>query len=102
VYLIYTILEHAEVVTKLLAALEPLRSHDITKLVDAQFTKIPYLQWVIEEGLRLHPGVQTALPRYVPKGGRNLAGYFIPEGTTIESQNYSAHRDPKIFAEPEK
>jgi cytochrome P450 len=99
---LYAILKHPEIHAKLLEALEPLRNHDITKLSDTQFLKIPYLQMVIEEGLRLHPGIQTGLPRYVPKGGRTLAGYFIPEGTVVESQNWTVHRDPKFFPEPEK
>jgi cytochrome P450 len=44
---------------------------------DAQ--KMPYLQAVIKEALRLHPAVGLGLPRVVPKGGAVLAGRFFPE-----------------------
>jgi cytochrome P450 len=70
--------------------------------VDAQFVKIPYMPVMLDEGLRLHSGIQTGLPRYVPKGGRTLAGYYVLEGTNIESQNWTVHRNPKFWAEPEK
>ncbi|KAA8908957.1 cytochrome P450 [Sphaerosporella brunnea] len=101
-YLIYTILKHPDIRDKLLDALEPLRKHDIATLVDSQLVKIPYLQMLVDEGLRLHPGIQGALPRSVPAGGRTLAGYYIPEGTSVESQNWTVHRDPKVFPEPER
>lgn len=41
---------------------------------------LPYLQGVIKEVLRLHPAVGTILPRFVPKGGLELAGYYFPPG----------------------
>uniref|UniRef100_A0A0D2XL07 Pisatin demethylase n=1 Tax=Fusarium oxysporum (strain Fo5176) TaxID=660025 RepID=A0A0D2XL07_FUSOF len=45
---------------------------------DAQ--KMPYLQAVIKEGLRLHPAGGLPLSRIVPKGGATIAGHFFPEG----------------------
>lgn len=41
---------------------------------------LPYLQAVIKEVLRLHPAVGTILPRFVPKGGLELASYYFPPG----------------------
>lgn len=41
---------------------------------------LPYLQAVIKEVLRLHPAVGTILPRFVPKGGLELSGYYFPPG----------------------
>ncbi len=41
--------------------------------------KLPYLQAVIKEGLRLHPATGLPMVRVVPKGGATLAGRFFPE-----------------------
>jgi cytochrome P450 len=41
---------------------------------------MPYLQAVLKEALRIHPGTGYPLFRVVPKGGAFLAGQFFPEG----------------------
>ncbi|KAI0476723.1 cytochrome P450 3A13 [Xylaria cf. heliscus] len=68
---------------------------------DVPFDKLPYLDAVVMEALRVYPAIPMSLPRYVPKGGRTIDGYFIPEHTIVSSQAYSAHRiDDKVFPEP--
>lgn len=44
--------------------------------------KLPYLQAVIKESMRLHPGVGFPLFRIVPKGGAVICGRFFPEGVS--------------------
>ena len=44
--------------------------------------KMPYLQAVIKEGLRMHPATGMPLSRVVPKGGAKLAGRFVAEGVS--------------------
>ncbi|KAH6654422.1 cytochrome P450 [Truncatella angustata] len=64
--------------------------------------KLTYLDAVVLEGLRCTPAIPMSLPRYVPKGGRTIDGYFVPERTIVSSQAYSAHRiDQKVFPEPD-
>ena len=37
-------------------------------------------------------------PRYVPPGGRSIAGFFIPERTIVSCQSWSVHRlNPAVF-----
>jgi len=43
---------------------------------------MPYLQAVLKEALRVHPGTGYPLFRVVPKGGEVIAGQFFPEGVS--------------------
>ncbi|KAI8947438.1 cytochrome P450 3A13 [Xylaria longipes] len=68
---------------------------------NVSFDKLPYLDAVVLEGLRCFPAIPMSLPRYVPRGGRTIDGYFIPEHTIVSSQAYSAHRiDQEVFPQP--
>lgn len=60
--------------------------------------ELPYLEAVIKEGLRCFPPIPMSQPRYVPKGGRSIDGYFIPEGTIGSCQAWSVHHlNEKIY-----
>ncbi|KAI1306351.1 cytochrome P450 3A13 [Xylaria venustula] len=66
------------------------------------FDKLPYLDAIVLEGLRCFPAIPMSLPRYVPRGGRTIDGFFIPERTIVSSQAFSAHRiDRKVFYQPD-
>lgn len=65
--------------------------------------KLPYLDAVVNEGLRCFPAIPMSLPRYVPRGGRTIDGYFIPEHTIVSSQPYSVQRlDETVFPQPDR
>lgn len=44
--------------------------------------KQPYLQAVIKEALRLHPGTGYPMWRIVPAGGLTICGQILPEGVS--------------------
>ncbi|KAI0417674.1 cytochrome P450 3A13 [Xylaria grammica] len=68
---------------------------------DVSFDKLPYLDAVVQEGLRCFPPIPMSLPRYVPLGGRTIDGFFIPERTIVSSQAFSAHQvDQTVFPQP--
>ncbi|GAB7336785.1 hypothetical protein MBLNU13_g10871t2 [Cladosporium sp. NU13] len=59
--------------------------------------RLPYMQAVIKETLRLHPAVGMPLFRVVPEGGASLAGQCFPEGTVVGINAWVIHRDPHIW-----
>jgi len=54
---------------------------DPIKFSEAQ--KMPYLQAVIKEALRVHPATGLILGRVVPKEGAVLAGQYFPPGVRL-------------------
>lgn len=44
--------------------------------------KLPYLQAVISEALRIHPAVGVPLLRVAPEGGATIDGYYFPQGVS--------------------
>jgi cytochrome P450 len=71
-----------------------------TGFVDAELEKLPLLNAVIEETLRLYGAVPGSLPRMVPPSGTTLGGYYCPAGTTVTTQSYSTHRQSNAFPNP--
>lgn len=48
----------------------------------ASTTHLPYLNAVINEGLRLDPPVVVTPPRVVPAGGDTVCGRYVPAGVS--------------------
>ncbi|KAF2165317.1 hypothetical protein M409DRAFT_67187 [Zasmidium cellare ATCC 36951] len=67
---------------------------------DADTEKLPFLSAVIEETMRLYGAAPGMLPRIVPPGGVDMGGFYIPQGMTVTTHAYSAHRDPEVFPDP--
>ncbi|KAH8890918.1 cytochrome P450 3A13 [Thozetella sp. PMI_491] len=67
----------------------------------ASFDKLPYLDAVVMEALRCFPPIPMSLPRYVPRTGRSVDGYWVPGGTIVSCQAYSVQRlDQSVFPNP--
>lgn len=63
---------------------------------------LPYLRACLDESLRIFPPISHGLTRRTPEEGSDIAGHYIPGGTTVAVSSFIAHRDPCIFPEPEK
>ncbi|KAK1975068.1 pisatin demethylase [Colletotrichum cereale] len=59
--------------------------------------KIPYLQAVIYEGLRMRTPLLGLFPKVVPKGGDEFLGQHIPGGTSICMNTSSLLRSTSLF-----
>jgi len=60
---------------------------------------LPYLNAVVNEGLRLHTTVSGGLPRIVPAGGMTILGRHFKEGTCVSVPTYSMHRNEAVWGE---
>jgi cytochrome P450 len=66
---------------------------------DSEARKMPYLQAVIKEGLRIFPPVTGLMSKVVPPGGDTFNGLFIPEGTKIGYCAWGVFRDKQIWGQ---
>ena len=62
--------------------------------------RLPYLQAVLQEGLRMYPPVPIALPRRTPKEGTIIEGEWIPGDVAIGANHFSTYRIPDLFKDP--
>ena len=64
-----------------------------------ELAKIPYLDWVLNESMRLYPPAWLQM-RFVAKE-TELDGVRLPVGTLIILSQWVIHRLPEIWADPE-
>lgn len=59
-----------------------------------------YLDYIIQETLRLKPGVPSGSRRVTPPGGVVIDGVHIPGGVIVGVPTHLVQRDPRYWAEP--
>ncbi|KAL9094280.1 MAG: hypothetical protein Q9165_003420 [Trypethelium subeluteriae] len=64
-------------------------------------SKLPYLNAVVKETLRLYPPFSGAQPRRF-RSDVVIDGYVIPAGTSVSMSTYAMHRNAEVFPEPER
>lgn len=89
------LLVNARVIAKLRAEFDPHPS----PITDAVARKLPYLQAVIKEGLRIFPPVVGLMSKEVPPPGDTIGGRYIPGGTKIGVGAYGIYRNKEIWGE---
>lgn len=67
----------------------------------AEAKKLPYLQAVVREGLRINPPFTGLLSKEVPLGGDHYHGVYIPAGTRIGHNTWSVSRNAIFGADPD-
>ncbi|MFM7640096.1 MAG: cytochrome P450, partial [Cyanobium sp.] len=67
----------------------------------AALLKLPYLQAVCNETLRIYPVGMLTFPRQL-QAPLTLAGHQLEAGTVVMGCIYLAHRRPEVFPEPEQ
>ncbi|XP_048335699.1 cytochrome P450 81Q32-like [Ziziphus jujuba] len=71
------------------------------KLVDeSDLSKLPYLQNIISETLRLYPAAPLLVP-HCSSQHCTIGGYDIPRDTILLVNAWAIHRDPELWDNPE-
>ncbi|CAI0465012.1 unnamed protein product [Linum tenue] len=66
---------------------------------ESDYVKLPYLQSIINETLRLYPVAPLLVPHY-SSDNCTIGGYHIPKGTTLLANAWAIHRDPEVWDDP--
>ncbi|KAF2672410.1 cytochrome P450 [Microthyrium microscopicum] len=80
----------------------PAGSKEVSESILRGLDKLPLLDAILTETLRLYPTTQVPLRRVVPEGGATIDNYFIPPGVTIHSSSHCLNRNSAAFSEPEE
>ncbi|GAW11396.1 hypothetical protein ANO14919_007400 [Xylariales sp. No.14919] len=97
----YYILSNQQIRERLGEELAPLMSDypdNPPKSTDLE--KLPYLQAIMKEGLRLSYGVMRRLPRRSPDVALQYKQWTIPKGTPVGMGAYSLHTNSDVYPEP--
>ncbi len=94
----YLLSEYPTACEKLLNELQSVLGND-TPTID-NIGKLPYLEWVLNESMRLYPPAWTQGRRAVD--AFDLDGYHFPAGTVLLFSQWVVHRLPDIWEAPTK
>lgn len=98
--IVYHVLKNPDVYAKLRSEI---RDANLSLPVSfAQAHALPYLGFVIKEGMRVHPSVGMLLARTVPAEGAQLCGYQISGGVEVGLNPWVLHRNPEIYSDPHR
>lgn len=95
---LYLLSRHPEIAEKV--ALETQNFPVGNQLTFADFEKLEYSRWVIQEALRLYPPVYAFSRR--AERDEVVNGYRIPRGARILISPYVAHRLPEFWTRPDE
>ncbi|MBA0774316.1 hypothetical protein Gotri_009533 [Gossypium trilobum] len=92
------ILRKPSVLKKLLLELDQVVGKD-RFVVESDIPKLAYLQAVVKEVFRLHPGVPLIIPRRTNEACE-VAGYHIPKHCIVYVNVWGMARDPNVWEDP--
>ena len=96
----YHLAQNPDIQSTLQAELDEALGHEDSPIAPWEIVKrLPYLEAVVNEALRLHSTSAMGLPRVVPEGGLYVSGKFFPEGTVLSVPSYTIHRDREIWGD---
>lgn len=103
--ILHLLIRHPEAADKLLQELRGAGLAGNKPAPYAVASKLPYLQAVIKESLRLHPSVGMMLARGVPASGATFrskegAEYHIGANVEIGINPWVIQRDPEVYPDP--
>jgi cytochrome P450 len=79
---VFFVCRHPEVYARVVAEVRGkfASEADVTMVATGE---LPYLKACIEETMRMSPPTPSALPRWVPEGGEEIDGKWVPGGVSL-------------------
>ncbi|CAL4914938.1 unnamed protein product [Urochloa decumbens] len=92
---------HRDIQSKAQAELDAVVGAAASSVSDADVSRLPYLQHIVKETLRVHPpGPLLSWARLATRDAV-VGGHLVPAGTTAMVNMWAIARDPAVWAEPE-
>ncbi|XP_077243510.1 flavonoid 3'-monooxygenase CYP75B137-like [Tasmannia lanceolata] len=92
------LMTHPKIITEVQEELEAVVGKD-NIVEEWHLPKLHYLEGVVKEILRLHPGLPLLIP-HMPSQSCDVGGYHIPKGSRIFINVWAIHRDPSLWENP--
>lgn len=99
---LHQLLKHPAILEKLRSEIDAVMDEDEVIAPYEKVKNLPYLRACLDESLRLFPPTSHGLTRATPPEGSVILGDFVAGDTTVSMSALVAHRDEKIYPEPEK
>ncbi|KAI0897741.1 cytochrome P450 [Annulohypoxylon nitens] len=98
---VYHILTHPDIYEKLNQEIRSTFANvEDIKLTDVLY-KLPYLDAVVQETLRIHAPLANGFTRWVPdKNGATICGKHVPQGTVVTINHYCSNTSATNFLHP--
>ncbi|KAJ3674378.1 hypothetical protein LUZ60_004994 [Juncus effusus] len=68
---------------------------------ESDIAKLPYLQAIVKETMRLYPARPLMLPHKVTKAGIEISGFTLPKNARVMINVWAIGRDPTAWSEPD-
>uniref|UniRef100_A0A0E0G8I9 Cytochrome P450 n=1 Tax=Oryza nivara TaxID=4536 RepID=A0A0E0G8I9_ORYNI len=69
---------------------------------ESDAARLPYLQAVVKEAMRLHPVGPILLPHRAVEDGVEIGGYAVPRGAMVIFNAWAIMRDPAAWERPDE
>ncbi|NOK61968.1 MAG: Cytochrome P450 [Chloroflexi bacterium AL-W] len=93
----HLLMQHPDIVQKLEAEVDQVLGDRTVTLADLE--QLTYTRHVLDESMRLYPPV-WAISRQATEDVE-IEGYTIPAGSVLQMSQWTVHRDPRYFDDPE-
>ncbi|KAJ7952801.1 putative Cytochrome P450 [Quillaja saponaria] len=93
------LLNHPEVLKKARDELDQHIRKEDSLIDEPDITKLPYLQSIINETLRLFPAAPLLVP-HLSSDDCTIGGYDLPRDTILLVNAWAIHRDPNLWTDP--
>ncbi|PWY94046.1 cytochrome P450 [Aspergillus sclerotioniger CBS 115572] len=97
----YMLLKHPGVLARLREEVDIVADDDEVSIPYDKVKNLPYLRACLDESMRILPPTPFNLPRKTPPEGCEILSQWVPGNTTVSMSSYVAHRDEKVFSDPE-